>query len=410
MAQSDALAAKQWLDGFARASESADMLDRLVSVIDDSIVDELPEFADPTLLAELHASTRSHWKGFLSVVTRDTVEVHPAPQIYDLARTLARRGHDLPLLLAVYRIGRRATWQYITELIQHEVPDPAVGAAVLLQFWSHASFWIDKTVESLIVTFSEERDQWHRGELARNTALVQAILANKLVDVGDAVTALTYPLPQHHTAFTVRVDDNVPDTEVRQLLEAAARRLSVALRGSRPLIVSTAARSAWCWTATPTAAPPIAMDVAEQVPRHVQVTVGGCHPGLEGFRLSHSEAIAALTVAERRGRGFVRFADVELACLAAGVLDDRLRTEFVRRELRALADSDDSTERLRETLRAYLTRGGDATATGELLRLHPNTVRYRVRQAEKLLGHPIAQRRVQVELALEIVNVLGIAG
>jgi DNA-binding PucR family transcriptional regulator len=129
---------------------------------------------------------------------------------------------------------------------------------------------------------------------------------------------------------------------------------------------------------------------------------------LSGFRLTHIEAVAALAIAERHDEPVTRYADVELACLAAGILCDDARAAFVRRELGGLVAADGATRRLRETLRVYLKQGGDAAATGELLNLHPNTVRYRVRQAEQRLGHGIHQRRVQLELALELVAVLGV--
>lgn len=80
LAETDVASAKQWLDNFARTAESSETLDYLVGVIDDRIVDSLPEFLDPTLRSELHASTRAHWKGFLAVVTRDSIEVQPARQ------------------------------------------------------------------------------------------------------------------------------------------------------------------------------------------------------------------------------------------------------------------------------------------------------------------------------------------
>lgn len=406
MNQSDAVAARHWLQEFARRSESSAVLDHLVTVVDDRIVEALPEFLDPTLRAELHASTRSHWKGFLAVVTRETIEVQPAPQIYDLARTLARRGYNLPLLLSVYRIGQRALWQYITSMLQNEVADPALRSAVLLRFWSHAAHWLDSTVESLIVVFTAEREQWQRGALARRAAIVSAILAGRVIDIDAAVTGLAYPLRQHHIAFTLRVDDNVPESDVQQLLESGARSISTALGGGRPLLISSGARAAWCWAPLPR---PVASVPDVESVRHVGVTVGNCHSGVDGFRLSHLEAMAALQVSDGRSAGLVRFADVEIACLATGILGPEARVSYVRRELGALAASDDATERLRDTLRVYLKHGGDAAAAGEVLRLHPNTVRYRIRQAEKRIGRPIAQRRVQVELALEIIGFLDIS-
>ena len=405
MTVTDTVAARQWLDDFARASESGETLDYLVGVVDDRIVQALPEFLDPTLRAELHASTRAHWKGFLAVVTRDAIEVTPGPQVFDLARTLARRGFELPLLLSVYRIGQRALWHFITDVLQTRVSDPALRATVLLKFWSHAAYWLDTTVESLIITFTDEREQWQRGTLARRAAVVNTILAGKSVDIDAAATTLAYPLRQCHTAFTLRVDDKVPESDVQPLIESAARAVSAALRGGRPLMVSSGARAAWCWTATPQT------DVGTlrpQLPPLVTGTAGICHSGPDGFRLSHSEAIAALMVTAHGEADFARFQDVEIACLAAGILDDEARAAFVCRQLRDLADSDETTKRLRDTLRVYLQCGADATAAGEELNLHPNTVRYRIRQAEKKLGHSIAQQRVHIELALEIIAVLGV--
>ena len=123
------------------------------------------------------------------------------------------------------------------------------------------------------------------------------------------------------------------------------------------------------------------------------------HAGTAGFRLSHLQARAALVVA---GRSVVHYTDVELACLASGAVAEDVRAEFVRRELGGLSADDDATQRLRETVRVYLQLGCDATVTAERLHLHPNGVRYRVKQAEEKLGHGVNQRRAQLELALAL--------
>ncbi len=41
------------------------------------------------------------------------------------------------------------------------------------------------------------------------------------------------------------------------------------------------------------------------------------------------------------------------------------------------------------------------------LSVHPNTVRYRVRQAEEVLGYRVAERRADVEVALRHLAVYG---
>ena len=407
MIQNPTAAEQQWFDDFGRASENPETLDRLVGVLNDRIVEGVPELRDPTLRPELDANTRSHWKGFLTVINRETIEVQPAPPIHDFARTLARRGFDLPVLLSAYRIGQRATWDFITDLLRTQVTDPDLRSAVLLRFWSHATQWIDTVVESLIPVFNDEREEWQRGALARRTGIVKAILAKQSIDVDAAVTTLGYPLQQNHIAFTLRVDDNVPDYELRSLLELSAGSVSTALGGGKPLVISSGARSAWCWTSQPSR--PLADRAVFELPRFVRMTLGMCHPGVAGFRLAHLEAIAALAIAERYDAPVVSYADVEIACLAAGVLCEDARVAFVWRELGGLVGSEDATRRLRDTLRAYLKQGCDAAATGQLLRLHANTVRYRIRQAEQRLGHGIGQRRAQLELALEIISVFGIA-
>jgi DNA-binding PucR family transcriptional regulator len=399
-------AEQKWFDDFARASESSEALDRLVAAVNDRIVQGLPELLDPTLRPELEASTRSHWKGFLAVVNRATIDVQPAPPILDFARTLARRGFDLPVLLSAYRIGQRATWDFITDLLRVEVSDPDLRSSVLLRFWTHATHWIDTVIESLIPVFTAEREQWRCGSLARRTQITKAILAKQNVDIHSAATTLAYPLRHHHTAFTLRVDAGVPDFELQRLLELAAASVSDGLGGGQLLMISSGARSAWCWSAQPSAS--VAEEASLELPQSVRAAVGMCHPGLSGFRLTHIEAVAALAIAEHHDGQVTRYADVELACLATGILCGDARTAFVRRELGGLIGADNATRRLRETLRTYLKQAGDAAATGELLKLHPNTVRYRVRQAEQRLGHGIGQRRVQLELALELVAILGV--
>lgn len=408
MGSAEAKTARQWLEDFARTAEDRETLDYLVTVLDDRIVEEVPEFRDPVLRGELHASSRSHWKGFLAVVSRDTIEFAPTPQIYGLARTLARRGFDLTVLLSVYRAGRKATWDFITETLNEQVGDPAVRSAVLMQFWTHAAYWIDTAVESLIVVFTAEREQWQRGTLARQAEAVAAVLAGQSLDVDATVTSLGYPLRQHHTAFLVSVAETAPDADVQRLLESAARTVSAGLGAARPLMIPCSTRTAWCWAATPGQAPTLGDEVTAELHPLVRVAVGGCHSGLDGFRISHAEALAALSVADPAAP-LTRFADVEIACLAAGILNEEARSAFVRRELGSLAASDETSERLRETLRVYLANGADAVATGEHMRLHPNTVRYRVRQAEKSIGHPIQRRLGRTELALEIIAVLGIS-
>ena len=82
---------------------------------------------------------------------------------------------------------------------------------------------------------------------------------------------------------------------------------------------------------------------------------------------------------------------------------------WVTETLGPLADDDDHNCMLRDTLRVFLQEGGSFKASAERLTLHKNTVQYRVRKAEEMLGRPIGEDRLNVELALLASQWLGAA-
>jgi hypothetical protein len=398
-------AVQQWLDTFSGASESAETLDLLVSIPHAAIFAAIPEMADPDIRRSLEASTRAHWKNFLASVNHDEAEVHPGPQVLDFARTLARRGIDLPTMLSMYRIGQRAMWDYTAEFLQTDVEDPELRWAVLLHYWTLSTHWMDGTIEKLVPVFLDEHTRWQQGEDARRADVVNALIAGKVVDLDSAAATVQYPLDHHHTAFMLQVAGNTPGYEAPRLLAAAVETICKWIGGGSPLDISSGAHSAWLWVAQ--LSPPPAGGPPLELPPGVRAAVGISHSGPSGFRLSHLQARAALAVADRSAEPVLHYADVELACLANGVVAEDVRAEFIRRELGGLNSSDDAAKRIRETLRVYLQQGCDATTTGERLHLHPNGVRYRVKQAEEKLGHGVNHRRAHLELALEMSRVLG---
>ena len=408
--RTDSPKATLWLEQFARASEGREALDRLVGLVDGQILESLPQLAaDPTLRSELHASTRAHWRGFLAMVARDSFEVQLAPEAFDLARTLARRGFDLTVLLSVYRVGQRGVWGMITKTLDDDVSDADVRAAALTQFWSRLSQWLDTSIEAMILAFTTEREQWQRGSLARRVETVQAILAKRAIDADAASATLSYPLRHRHTAFVVWVDEDAPDADVQRLLDSAATTVGTALSGGSPLSIGSGTRGLWCWAATTGPPTQLTDGAVSALSSSVHVALGSCSRGVHGFKESHTEALAAQTVAARRTptAALTRYGDIELACLAAGMTGEEGMGKLVRRELGALAAGDEVCERLRDTVRLYLSHANNAHITGELLNIHPNTVRYRIRQAEELLGHPVDQRRVYLELALHVIDAFG---
>jgi DNA-binding PucR family transcriptional regulator len=109
---------------------------------------------------------------------------------------------------------------------------------------------------------------------------------------------------------------------------------------------------------------------------------------------AHAVALAGGPAAPR----VIRFAEVAPAALLTQ--DIEAARDWVARVLGALAVDDEQTARMRETLHVFLSTGGSYLETAERLKLHKNTVHYRVRKAAEIRGRPVAEDRLEVELAL----------
>ena len=95
---------------------------------------------------------------------------------------------------------------------------------------------------------------------------------------------------------------------------------------------------------------------------------------------------------------------VALSAMATGDLDQA--RVFVERELEELAGDDDVSLRLASTLRAYLDEQASRGRTAKRLGIHENTVSYRVRQAEEILGRGVDERTLDLRVALALVDVV----
>lgn len=96
-----------------------------------------------------------------------------------------------------------------------------------------------------------------------------------------------------------------------------------------------------------------------------------------------------------------------LAGLAGGDLDEA--RVWVHEVLGPLASPGAGDERLRETLRVFLRAGSSFKASAGELHLHFNSVKYRVARAVERRGRPIADDRLDVEVALLLCHWYGAA-
>src|SRR5262249_44647401 len=91
-----------------------------------------------------------------------------------------------------------------------------------------------------------------------------------------------------------------------------------------------------------------------------------------------------------------------VAPVALATQDPLLARSFVADELGSLADGSGPSERIAETLAAYLAEGSSPARAAKRLGIHENTVANRIAKAEQQLGYPIEGRRLELALALRM--------
>jgi DNA-binding PucR family transcriptional regulator len=112
--------------------------------------------------------------------------------------------------------------------------------------------------------------------------------------------------------------------------------------------------------------------------------------------------VASLVAPE--GGPLTRYRDVAVAALCTA--DGDHAAAFVNGVLGSLAANDEVTYRLAMTLAVYLRENRSRTRAAARLAVHPNTVSYRVRQAEELLGRSASADSLDLQVALTLLPAL----
>ncbi|WP_324194102.1 PucR family transcriptional regulator [Nocardia blacklockiae] len=418
---------RQWIADFVAETMRTETLEHVVDRLDLAIIRRVPELADRDMRHDLQASTRAHALVVLSGLTQDTLDYPVPPEAHAFARTIARRGHDLRLLLRIYHLGQEAVLEYMTEVLKARQLPPNTERATLLRLFDRSTRWISTSIEALTDTFMEERERGLRAALNQRSEIVRALLAGEQVDADQATARLGYRLTQRHLACVLwtderatglraaaEIDPSTPaESETLGRLERVAARLASAVGNGAVLTVPSGAAGLWAWIGVDGAAdrlPDPATGTGQiEIEPPVRIAVGAPADRIAGFRRSHREAVAARHVAERAVGAvprLLRYPDVEVAYLAG--VDEAAMRALIDRELGALVRPDTGSARLRETLHAYLRCHRSPDAAAKRIGVHKNTVRYRIQRIEELLGHPIEQRSLQLEIALDCVAVFGV--
>jgi DNA-binding PucR family transcriptional regulator len=396
------------------AEIGAQLNDRLAAVsgsIRGALEDAIPELrGDARTLELLGASVEGNVDTLLHALRHDiAVERVEAPTAaLEYARRLAQHGVPVNALVRAYRLGQRQLNDLVFQAVRETDISPTTRLAALEAISTTLFEYIDWISQQVVAVYEEERERWLENQNSIRALRVREVVAGKKqVDVDATSDSIRYPLRWHHVAVVLWYSDEDAGGDELARLHRFVRELGQATDvGSNPLFAATDQTSGWGWLPY-RAAPPDAVNSVREFackrPDSPSVAIGTVASGVDGFRRSHREALAARGVAVAASIGgptVVAASDPGLAAAALLGADIGATQVWVTDVLGELSTDTESDARLRETLRIFLRCGSSYKQAAEELDLHFNTVKYRIGRAVARRGTPIERDRLDVELAL----------
>ena len=398
------------LPGWVREAAAGVDLEALCEqVIARDIAVAFPDRAGDEGFAEhLRASVRENLSLLQQVLTgRLPLAAVRLEQPLAFARVQAELRIPQTALQRSYRVGFAIMWEGWAERLRvvAAASDVTGDEAVrgLAELTAAIFDYQDHVASQVAESYARVDDALSRSRASVRQGLVREILRGDRTSLApsDLIT-LDHDLGGHHVAVVLPT-----------VAEGAAGQLVIGLRAAtgvrqslvHPLDLSRTA----VWLTCPGAWAPGMLDrlIEGLTMAGVEASLGQPAYGLEGFRTTVGQAQDVERVRRAWGRTHaprvLRHADVALEILLMRDPDHAAR--FVRAELGVLTEDTPEAARLRETLEASF-RLGSHVSTAEHLQLHEHTVRNRLHRAEEYLGHPLSERRTELQVALRIHRLL----
>jgi DNA-binding PucR family transcriptional regulator len=375
---------------------------------------ESPAFGqDAELEGELHAAIEANLKHvFERVIPTGAGDALVAPpDALHFAASVLHRGIDTGELIQAYRVGQNMAWSWWMVRLAGHIEDRELLIEALEISSARMFTYVDAVLDEQGRLWEEERRRWLGRAVALRAEVARRVLRGELLTVDEVAQALEYQIDRPLIAGILWDESSPVGAEAAMdRLEGVADAMALSVGVERALLVPAGSASLWAWFAgeRPLSIDAFAQAAAEHLRDGQGAALGLPSAGLEGFRSSHRQARRARRLAElaRAPAGLIRFDEVETLCLMNE--DVELVGDFIRRKLGGLAADDPVTERVRETVLVWLQEGGNARRAALRLGAHKNTVHYRVQRAEEVLGHPLSEDRLGLELALTVAERVGL--
>lgn len=387
--------------------EMSARLDDSATTVTDAICEACEGIGDGLYLAT-RQSTRANMGLITTLIAQGSEPtVFAAPEeALSYARSYVHEGLSLELLTRAYREGEHAYSRLWLERLHAR----AATADELADSMGYISDWLFAYIGAmnrpLTAVYTAEHERCVRGGVAMRSEEVRAILGGAQVDVTQSSSRLRYRLDGRHVAFVIWTDesesgtlDGVHGRRTYDEMDRLAAEIADSFGASSALLLPVGSFYAG-WVGIRSDTEPTELPKCRG---GLRIALGGVGRGVEGFRRSHQEALLAKRVAslsERSPQSGVNFGNVVLDSLMTHDLDEARR--FVHSEIGPLMEDSDASRRLAATLEIFLHEESSFVRAARRLGIHENTVAYRVRRAEELLGRKACERQLELRTALRL--------
>ncbi|PBC36081.1 hypothetical protein CJ178_32240 [Rhodococcus sp. ACPA4] len=361
----------------------------------------------------IRTSSRAHIdaKNHLLAHPEDLETSAPPVGAISLVRELARQGMPLHEIIRSYQLSSARWFQICSEVLATLTDDIEVLVAESIAVSKIASEYLDHVCKQIAAEYEDERERWLRQEESVRLDRVLAVLHGLSSNAEGAERSLGYRMRQNHLAVIAWVDSTDDlGSELIRAQRAVNNAAALLATHGRPLVVARDARTVWAWIPQPVGLLDAA-DVEKAVTAAdagARLALGDPASGLAGFISSHRQAVAASDVGRASTTRAV-FPYQAVSVLAFLVAEPERARFWVRETLGLLAGITRREEVLRSTVGVYLQSNQSATETSRALNCHKNTVLYRLRAIEQLMGRSIESAPVNTGLAVQAYEWLGTA-
>ncbi len=392
-----------------------DVLVDMTANIDDSAtkVSEAIHCACDELTDDMFPATRQSTRANLGLITTligegsEPTAFRAPEEALSYARSYVHEGYSFELLTRAYRLGEHAYARLWLEQFHSRASDATELADSMGYFSDYLFAYIGAMNRPLSEVYTAEHERWIRGSVAMRSEEVRAILAGAKVDVTEVSSRLRYRLDGRHLGFVIwnqgeggKLDGGHGPGVFDEMDRLAAELADRAGASSALLLPIGSYYAGWAAVGSD-------LDLSS-LPRGrdgLRIALGRVGRGVDGFRRSHQEALLTKRVAslsERPSVTCMSFGSVALDALLTHDLDEAKR--FVHYEIGPLMDDSDASRRLAATLEIFLHEESSFVRAARRLGIHENTVAYRVRRAEELLGRRATDRQLELRAALRLAH------